>query len=207
MNNSWTSLLNHDRHELKFGDTVIIVENGVFTPDPEITYSTSMVLDNIPSLDGMRVIDIGTGTGVIAIKAVMRGAKEAFATDISDVAIENAIANVKKNNVGDKVKVIKTSLLNGIEGRFDFIFANIPILDEVWASGKIEVESTAKELLESAQSKLNDGGKIYIPWGSFAEKERGHLENLLSVNGYRFKLQSKDVLGYTWYLYIISKKI
>lgn len=206
INNEWTNLLNHDRHELKFGDTAIIVENGVFTPNPEITYSTSMVLDNIPSLDGMRVIDIGTGTGVIAIKSVLRGAKEVIATDISDVAVENAIANVKKNNVGDKVKVVKTSLLNGIEGKFDFIFANIPILDEVWTSGNIEVKSTAKDLLESAQSKLNDGGKIYIPWGSFAKKERENLENLISANGYQFKLQSKDILGYTWYLYIISKK-
>lgn len=206
INNKWVNLLSHDQHELRFGDIVIVVENGVFTPNPEITYSTSMVLNNIPSLDGMRVIDIGTGTGVIAIKAVLKGAKEVIATDISDVAVENVILNIKKNNVSDKVKVIKTNLLNGIEGKFDFIFANIPILDEVWASDNVEVNLIVKKLLESAKSKLNDDGKIYIPWGSFAEKEREGLENLLSLNGYRFELQSNDSLGYTWYLYIISKK-
>lgn len=206
-NNEWASLLSHDRHELKFGDTVIIVENGVFTPNPEITYSTSMILENIPSLSGMRVIDIGTGTGVIAIESALWGAKEVIATDISDIALENATTNIKKNNVDNTVKVVKTSLLNGIEGKFDFIFANMPILDEVWASGNIEVESIIESLLVSAKSKLNEGGKIYIPWGSFAEKEKIKLEELLSVNRYQFELHKKDILGYTWYLYIVSKKI
>lgn len=207
VSNSWANLLNHERHELKFGDITIMVEDGVFTPNPEITYSTSMILDNLPPLDSKRVVDVGTGTGIIAIQSALLGADEVVATDISDVSVQNAIANIKANNVNGKVKVVETSLLDGVEGKFDFIFANIPILNEVWVSENIGVEPTAKKLLKSAKLKLNEGGKIYIPWGSFAEKEREILENLLSANGYQFKLQSKDALGYTWYLYIISEKI
>lgn len=207
MSSVWKNILNHERHELKFGDILIVVEDGVFTPDPCITYSTSMILDNMPLLKGMRVADVGTGTGIIAIEAVLNEAAEVVATDISSVAVQNAIFNSEKNNVGNKIKMVKTSLLNGIDGKFDFIFANIPILDEAWDVNESEIESTTKKLLESAKEKLSEDGKIYIPWGSFAEKGRKNLEGLILENGYQFTVQSKEALGYMWYLYIISEKI
>lgn len=202
----WARLINHERHELKFGDISVVVEDQVFTPDPEITYSTSMILENLPSLERKRVIDIGTGTGVIAITAAKHGADEVIANDIADSAVENARENIARNKVGDTVKVVKTNLLENIDGTFDYIFANIPILDEVWDPRGIEVKSTVQKLLESAQSRLNHGGKIYIPWGSFAEAERSSFESQIVQNGYTFELKSKEALGFTWYLYVLSRE-
>jgi len=114
-----------------------------------------MVLENLPSLEGKRVADVGTGSGVIAVVSALRGADEVIATDISDKAIENAKQNMRSNQVEDKVKVIKASVLNDIEDAFDYIFANIPILEEVWSSKGMEMKTVTKDLLQAATSKLN----------------------------------------------------
>ncbi|MFZ2886296.1 MAG: class I SAM-dependent methyltransferase [Minisyncoccia bacterium] len=201
----WQDLIRHPRHELNFDDVHIVVEDGVFTPNPEVTRSTSMVLEHLPSLKGKRVVDIGTGTGVIGIVAARRDAKEVVATDVSDKAIQNATENVERNNVGDRVKVTRADVLDGIEGSFDYMFANIPILKEVWEKQNIAAKTVVQKLLESAKTKLNRGGKLYIPWGSFAETERKQLEVDIVQNGYSFGLHTKEALGHRWYLYVLSR--
>lgn len=163
-----------------------------------------MILENLPFLTGLRVADVGTGTGVIAIVVAMRGAKEVIATDISDLAVKNAIKNSEMNGVSDRVKIIKTDLLDNVEGLFDIICANLPILEDVWIERGIKVDSTIKRFLVRAKLKLNKGGNIYIPWASFAEKDRGGLEFLFLEYGYKFDFKSADALGYTWYLYILK---
>jgi methylase of polypeptide subunit release factors len=198
----WKDLLAHDTHDLFFGDVHIVVDDGVFTPNPDITYTTSMVLENLPPLQNMRVADVGTGTGILAIKAAKEGA-EVVATDNSDFAVKNATANVEANNVSTRVKVLKANLLDGVDGTFDIIFANIPILSEVWDS---KDDCIAKRLLESTRDKLRENGSIYIPWGSFAEGQRKHLEDTIIASGYTFRLMCKQHIGYTWYLYIVSKQ-
>jgi len=100
---------------------------------------------------------------------------------------------------------VKANLLEGVEGKFDYIFANIPILDEVWGEEGV-VESTVQKLLSTAEGKLNQGGKIYIPWGSFAEDDRKELEKMVVDKGYRFGLHTKEALGHRWYLYVLSQK-
>ena len=123
----WNDLLHHEPHEVRFEDSVIHVEDNVFTPDPERTNSTSIIIDHLPSVSGLRVADVGTGTGAIAIVVAHRGAREVVATDVSEAAIRNARTNVATNNVGTKVHVIITNLLNEITGKFDIICANLPI--------------------------------------------------------------------------------
>lgn len=202
--NNWSRLIKHERHTLTFGDVSIIVEDGVFTPNPKITQTPWMVIENFPDLKEKRVADVGTGSGIIAIMAVKQGAGQVVATDIEDKAIENAKENVIRNNVSDKVKVIKTDLLEGVDGTFDYIFANIPMKKGVWDKEGISVTSTPQQFIESAKSKLNQGGEIYIPWGSFAEETRVDLESVLKKNGLKFNLSIKELLGYTWYLYKIK---
>jgi hypothetical protein len=53
---------------------------------------------------------------------------------------------------------------------------------------------------------LKSNGELYIPWGSFAEKERSQLEKLLFKSGFSFTVQTKEAIGYTWYLYKIKKE-
>jgi release factor glutamine methyltransferase len=202
---TWDKLFSHERQELSFGDATIFVENGVFTPDEKITYSASMIIDNLPSLTGLRVADIGTGSGVLAVVSALRGAKEVVATDISEAAVKNAIENTNLNKVTERVRVLKANLFDGIDGRFDLICANLPILEEVWKSHGIRVESTIELFLKEAKLFLNPNGKIYLPWASFGDKIQ--LESLLEKYAYTFELLNAEKLGYIWYMYILSDHI
>lgn len=192
----WSNLLNHERQELNIEGVQIVVEPGVFTPDPKISYSASVIIDNLPELNGLCIADVGTGSGVIAIISALRGAKKVVATDISESAINNAIENISVNKVGDKTIVVKTNILDGIEENFDLICANLPILDGVW---KIDTKSVFEEFLVTAKSYLNPGGRIYLSWSSFADKLM--LEKLIKSYGYSFEVVTVEKLGYTWYLY------
>jgi len=201
---NWDQLITHEEHDLVFGNTKIVVYDGVFTPHPTISQTASMVIEGMPNVANKRVADIGTGTGVIAVVAARQGAAKVVATDIDDKAIENARKNVVANNVSESVSVVKTSVLDDVAGGFDYIFANIPILEEVW--DKLDVNSVSAKLIDAVEKKLKSNGELYIPWGSFAEKERSQLEKLLFKSGFSFTVQTKEAIGYTWYLYKIKKE-
>jgi release factor glutamine methyltransferase len=197
----WKSLLTHERHQLSFDGISIIVEDGVFTPNPSITYSSSIIIENLPNVSGLRVADVGTGTGVLAIIAALRGAREVVATDISVKALNNAFLNVRQNQVLDKVKVVRTNLLDGVLGTFDVIFANLPILDEVWGKEEKTSSSVVQIFLADSRSMLSAQGVIYLPWASFADK--ASVEDIISKSGYDFECTEVVKLGFTWYLYVL----
>lgn len=201
---TWDTLLNHPQHQLTIDGASITVEDGVFTPDPTISYSTSIIVDNFPDVAGKRVADVGTGTGVLAILAALKGAQEVVATDSSDAAVENARRNASGNGVTETVTVVKTNLLDGIDGTFDVIFANLPILDDnVWNKVGVDVSSTVKDFFATVGTKLNTDGAIYLPWGSFAEKERAGLAELVTDAGFTFRVISAEKIGHRWYLYLM----
>jgi methylase of polypeptide subunit release factors len=198
----WKSLLTHERHQLSFDGINIIVEDGVFTPNPNITYSSSIIIENLPNVSGLRVADVGTGTGVLAVIAALRGAREVVATDISVKALDNAFFNVRQNQVLDKVKVVRTNLLDGVLGTFDVIFANLPILDEVWGKEEKTSSSVVQIFLADSRSMLSAQGLIYLPWASFADK--ASVEDIFSKSGYDFECREVMKLGFAWYLYILK---
>ena len=73
----------------------------------------------------MRGLDMGSGTGVLAIVAALRGAEAVDAVDIDEWAYENCVENIRANGVETRV----TPLLGDIGAiagrRYDFIAANI----------------------------------------------------------------------------------
>mgnify|MGYP000064908829 FL=1 len=74
---------------------------------------------------GLRGLDMGSGTGVLAIVAALRGAEAVDAVDIDEWAYENCVENIRANSVETRV----TPLLGDIGAiagrRYDFIAANI----------------------------------------------------------------------------------
>ncbi|MBQ0022305.1 MAG: 50S ribosomal protein L11 methyltransferase [Prevotellaceae bacterium] len=91
----------------------------------ETTYQiTSLIL----SLDftSQRVLDMGTGTGVLAIAMAMKGAREVVAIDIDEFSVENAKENFSLNNIPtlSEAQVILGDA-SKIDGMFDTIVANI----------------------------------------------------------------------------------
>ena len=82
-----------------------------------------MILDS--QLEGLHGLDMGSGTGVLAIAACKCGAKSLDAVDIDDFAYENCIENLATNGVSERV-VPMLGDVRAIEGRhYDFILANI----------------------------------------------------------------------------------
>ena len=73
---------------------------------------------------GDRVLDVGTGSGILSIAAVKLGASEVVAVDIEADAIENARANCVLNGVDTKVVLMQCSV-DRISGIFDVMVANI----------------------------------------------------------------------------------
>jgi len=82
--------------------------------------SYQMTLDHV----GKRVLDVGTGTGVLSIMASKRGASSLVATDIDDWCIENSTENFALNNISD-FKLFKLPIEELTESRFDIVIANI----------------------------------------------------------------------------------
>lgn len=65
---------------------------------------------------GDKVIDVGTGSGILSIAAAMLKAESVHAYDLDPVAVESARLNLKLNKVSDIAQVKQNNLLDGIEG-------------------------------------------------------------------------------------------
>ena len=76
---------------------------------------------------GSRVLDFGSGTGVLSLAAVKLGARSAVAIDIDEWALVNARENVKRNRVGKKIKVLSGGTKSIPKSPFDLILANIDL--------------------------------------------------------------------------------
>ena len=82
-----------------------------------------MLLDG--NVAGKRILDMGSGTGVLAIVAAKLGAKSVFAVEIDDMAEESVRENIALNGVEDRVESVCGDA-RAIEGKnFDVVLANI----------------------------------------------------------------------------------
>ena len=76
---------------------------------------------------GRAVLDVGTGTGILAVAAAKLGAARVLALDLDPLAVAVARANVERNGAADRVQVRESDLLAavGADDRFDVIAANL----------------------------------------------------------------------------------
>lgn len=72
------------------------------------------------------VLDIGCGSGILAISTLLLGAKNAVGVDIDSLAVANAKENAKTNKINeDRFTVLQGNLTDKVEGKFDVVVANI----------------------------------------------------------------------------------
>lgn len=89
--------------------------------------TTSMMVEQMLSLDmkGKKVMDVGTGSGILAICASKLGCENVFAFDIDDWSVENTIENLQLNHINN-VEIKKGTIKDFASGlQFDIILANI----------------------------------------------------------------------------------
>jgi release factor glutamine methyltransferase len=117
-----------------------IVSPAVLIPRPETEHVIEMVLACVgrtrvgraPSPANLRIVDVGTGSGCIALALAKElPHAEIHATEISPAALEIARSNAARLQLESQVRFRETDLLDGIEkSSFDFVVSNPPYVGE-----------------------------------------------------------------------------
>ena len=74
---------------------------------------------------GERVLDVGCGSGILGIAAVLLGADSALGVDIDATAVRTANENAALNHVADRFSAVEGDLVEKIQGKYDLVVANI----------------------------------------------------------------------------------
>ena len=102
----------------------------------ETTYLCLEVLDR-EIKGGERVLDVGTGSGILGIGAILLGAEDVEGVDIDPTAVKVAIENAELNGVADKFKIKVGDLADQASGTYDIVVANIVANAVMMLSGVI----------------------------------------------------------------------
>lgn len=115
--------------EQPFRDGVFVVTPDVLIPRPDTEVLVACALERLPRRDGLRVLDLGTGSGCIAISiALERPNAEVIAVDASPAALEVARRNAQRLRA-DNVRFVRSDWFEGLTGRrFDVIAGNPPYI-------------------------------------------------------------------------------
>ncbi|MGB9715502.1 MAG: 50S ribosomal protein L11 methyltransferase [Thermodesulfovibrionales bacterium] len=169
----------HKKYFPKEGDVVIDIKAGLAFGDGghPSTYLVLRTLDNLmsnPYYDQNRfrnALDIGTGSGILAIAAAKLGIKEVVGIDINHAAIFEAEENVRINNLSSQITISDTSL-EVIDLSFSLIMANIGsdtlnmlcplIIERLDASGFLILSGFMNNECESLLKKYSGYGLIFI---------------------------------------------
>ena len=151
-------------------DIVITPKMSFGTGDHETTYM--MLQQLLPlSLEGAKVLDMGCGTGILAIMAGLRGARDITAIDIDPWCVENATENVQQNDCSFiTIKEGDVSLIAGEQ--YNLILANINrniLLSDIPAytqallpQGLLLVSGFYVEDLPTIKEKCQEVGLTYL---------------------------------------------
>lgn len=153
-----------------FYNSNFIVNKNVLIPRFE---TEELVLNTINFIkeyfnNKVKILDIGTGSGAIAISIKKEVNSEVYATDISKEALEVAKENAERNNVS--INFINTNIYDGIKDKFDIIISNPPYIrydeeiDEIVKNNEPHIALYAdnnglyfyEEILKNINSILND---------------------------------------------------
>jgi release factor glutamine methyltransferase len=118
----------------EFYGLTLKVTPAVLIPRPETELLVEEVLKLLPANQPLKIADIGTGSGAIAIAfAVHLPHAEITALDLSPEALEVAAANARMHNVADRIRFVESNLLSALDREtesFDVIVSNPPYIPE-----------------------------------------------------------------------------
>jgi release factor glutamine methyltransferase len=157
---------------------------------------------------GKRVLDIGTGCGVLAMNAALKGAKEVIGTEARPSALENARKNISDAQLEGVVRILHNEAFENVLGTFDVIIMNIIFaerpseLPQISELGK-ESLRLHRRLLAVLPQKLNPGGVVLLGFGSFGEIEI--LQEILNDQSLDVSVVSEEKFGVNWYAITVKR--
>jgi release factor glutamine methyltransferase len=109
------------------------VTNDVLIPRPETEHLVECVLELAPQFAEQRIVDVGTGSGSIAVAlAHALSYARIAATDVSEAALDLARENATRNGVGDRIRFLQGDLLAPVAAeQFDIVVSNPPYVPAV----------------------------------------------------------------------------
>jgi release factor glutamine methyltransferase len=125
--------LQHITGEVGFRGLVLEVRPGVFIPRPETEVLVEKALEVLPADTPARVLDLGSGSGNIALSvAAELPGSTVTAVDTDDAAVRLTRANAARAGVSESVEVMSGDLFEPLSGEaaFDLIISNPPYIPE-----------------------------------------------------------------------------
>jgi release factor glutamine methyltransferase len=176
---------------------------NVFQPHP----ITKLLANSIEIKPGDEVLEVGSGSGLIAITAAKLGAKQVYASDISDFACRATKYNSILNGLNGEMKVYKGDFFEPFQNqKFDVIISNPPCmpfpkgatyinegLSLAVNGGEDGIDSTI-QFLNEVHKYLKSNGCIYLPipkWSSWEPL----IEDISIKYNYQF-INTGDVYYY-----------
>jgi release factor glutamine methyltransferase len=188
------------------GSIEIEVDDEVYNPSDD----SYLLLRCVEVSPGQSFLEMGAGTGLVALHAAKLGAK-VTAADVNPKAVECTRRNAARNGI--RLEVVRSDLFEKVTGIFDVIAFNPPYLpgtasstswvEKAWAGGE-EGSEMALEFLANAWRHLAPGGSIFMVLSSVGglmsllkgARERYESEMLEekhmffeSIYAYRFKVR------------------
>lgn len=152
---------------------------------------SELTIEAIGNVSGKSVLDLCTGTGIIAVKAALEGADNVVAVDLNPEAVKNARLNAKKFNLR-QIEVHEGSLFTPVGAdTFDVVAMNPPYTSKK-PMNKTEIcfwdedNQTTRSFFEEYKNHLNPGGQAYLAWADFSSIEL--IEELAETNSTKLEL-------------------
>ncbi len=171
--------------EQEFFGLAFRVSPGILIPRPETEILVEKAIELIRPFSGVQFLDVGTGSGCIAISITHQiPSARGWAVDISEAAIEIARTNAIRHGVADRIRFIRSNRLACFPQKplFDFIFSNPPYValsdyDSLPPEVKDYEPHTAlfggqsglefyRELIPEVPSRLASGGYLLLELGA-----------------------------------------
>jgi len=165
-------------------------------PRPETEQLVELILKSSP--DAASILDVGTGSGVIAISlALARPTAKVSACDLLPAALSLAQENAARHQLGDRIAFFQSDLLAAVSDTFAVIAANLPYIptadisdlsrevqkDPITAlDGGPDGLALVERLVAEAKSRLVPGGLIALEIG---HDQAERVMALLAANNYR----------------------
>ncbi len=137
--------------------------------------TTRLCLESIEkyAYPGKTVLDVGCGSGILSVSALLLGADSAVGVDVDALAVKTAIENGENNGFTyPQYTVIKGSLTDNVTGKYDIIAANI-------------VADIVIKLCKNVKEFMNEGA-VFITSGIIIPREQDVLD-AFAANGLKVK--------------------